>query len=80
MATRTALEEALAFFDGAEKKVGPQIPDDFFPASVYAAEKGIATNNMKTRLDRLVRLGEMECIVGNYGPKRAVTKFYGPKR
>lgn len=76
--TRTPLQEAISFFDRVEQKT-QEVPKGFFPASVYAKQKGIATISMKKRLDKQVALGTMTAVSGPYGPKNCVTTFYGPK-
>jgi hypothetical protein len=79
MATRTPLEEALAFFDGAAQ-LKSEIPSDAFPASVLAREARISTRQMRDRIAKRVALGEVEVFEGVYGPSRVPTRFYRPKK
>ncbi len=70
----TTLEEALAYFDKAEKR--QKIPDGAFPANEYAKQRKVSVDSMRRRLNKLVNMGLAEVFMGESGPNRVRTKFY----
>lgn len=75
-----SLEEALAFFDAAEQRLGTAVvdavPEGFFSVATFANERGYSVGQMKKKLDKMLAAGFAEAIDGRVGVGRHHTKFY----